>query len=104
MYLTTCKVGYSEKTVGKVYICIIMEHTNTSIVMADSIFTENPIFPGVYNSAVKTPRVLLKFGTVLSQIGSNLFFNPCSFLFPFSVAHMSARLLVQRFQRCFNVN
>lgn len=64
------------------YICIIVEHTNTSTVMADSIFTENPIFPGVYNLAVKT-RILLKFGTVLSQIGSDLFFNPFSFLFPF---------------------
>lgn len=64
------------------YICIIMEHTNTAIVMADSISTENPIFPGVYNLAVKT-RVLQKFGTVLSQIGSNLFFHPFSFPFPF---------------------
>lgn len=67
------------------YICIIMEHTNTAIVMSDSISTGNPIFSGVYNLAVEI-RVLLKFGTALSQIGSNLslsFFHPSSFFFPF---------------------
>lgn len=58
---------------GKVYICIIMEHTNTAIVMSDSISSDNPIFSGVYSLAVKI-RVLLKFGAVLSQIGSNLSF------------------------------
>lgn len=63
---------------GKVYICIILEHTNTAIVTSDSISTGNPIFSGVYNLAVKI-RVLLKFETVLSQIGSNLSF----FLLPF---------------------
>lgn len=71
---------------GKVYICIIMEHTNTAIVMSDSISSDNPIFSGVYSLAVKI-RVLLKFGTVLSQIGSNLsfFFSFIffSFFFPF---------------------
>lgn len=69
---------------GKVYICIILEHTNTAIVTSDSISTGNPIFSGVYNLAVKI-RVLLKFGTVLSQIGSNLsfFFYLFSFFFSF---------------------
>lgn len=54
-----------------------MEHTDTAIVLSDSISTSNPIFSGVYNLAVKI-RVLMKFGTVVSQIGSNLsffFFN-----------------------------
>lgn len=67
------------------YICIIMEHTNTAIVMSDSISTGNPIFSGVYNLAVEI-RVLLKFGTALSQIGSNLslfFFHLFSFFFLF---------------------
>lgn len=50
-----------------------MEHTDTAIVLSDSISTSNPIFSGVYNLAVKI-CVLLKFGTVLSQIGSDLFF------------------------------
>lgn len=50
-----------------------MEHTDTAIVLSDSISISSPIFSGVYNLAVKI-RVLLKFGTVLSQIGSDLFF------------------------------
>lgn len=69
---------------GKVYICIILEHTNTAIVTSDSISTGNPIFSGVYNLAVKI-RVLLKFGTVLSQIGSNLSFFLLPFFFLFLI-------------------
>lgn len=69
---------------GKVYICIILEHTNTAIVTSDSISTGNPIFSGVYNLAVKI-RVLLKFGTVLSQIGSNLSFLLLPFFFLFLI-------------------
>lgn len=65
---------------SKVYICIIMEHTDTAIVLSDSISTRNPIFSGVYNLAVKI-RVLLKFGTVVSQIGSDLFFSLIFFSF-----------------------
>lgn len=84
---------------GKVYICIIMEHTNTAIVMSDSISTDNPIFSGVYNLAVKI-RVLLKFGTVLSQIGSNLsllFFYLFSFFLPFLIhSRKSTRRLFRR--------
>lgn len=69
----------------KVYICIIGERANTAIVMSDSISTGNPIFSGVCNLAVKI-RILLKFGTVLSQIGSSLSVPPhpfFSFFFPF---------------------
>lgn len=69
---------------GKVYICIILEHTNTAIVTSDSISTGNPIFSGVYNLAVKI-RVLLKFETVLSQIGSNLSFLLLPFFFLFLI-------------------
>lgn len=59
----------------KVYICIIVEHANTAIVMSDSISTGIPIFSGVYNLAVKI-RILLKFGTARSQIGSSLSVPP----------------------------
>lgn len=73
-----------------------MEHTDTARVLSDSISTSNPIFSGVYNLAVKI-RVRLKFGTVLSQIGSDLFFFFYLFfiLFPFLIhSQGSARLIV----------
>lgn len=73
-----------------------MEHTDTAIVLSGSISTSNPIFSGVYNLAVKI-RVLLKFGTVLSQIGSDLLFpfNLFFILSPFLIhSHESARLIV----------
>lgn len=73
-----------------------MEHTDTAIVLSGSISTSNPIFSGVYNLAVKI-RVLLKFGTVLSQIGSDLLFpfNLFFILSPFLIhSQESARLIV----------
>lgn len=80
----------------KVYICIIVEHANTAIVMSDSISTGIPIFSGVYNLAVKI-KILLKFGTALSQIGSSLSVPPQSlffFLFPFLIcSQKNARLV-----------
>jgi len=59
--------------VGTVHICILTEHTKTAVVESDSISTDHPIFSGACNLAVRI-HVLLKFGTGLSQIGSNLFF------------------------------
>lgn len=59
-----------------------MENTDTAIVLSDSISICNPIFSGVYNLAVKI-RVLLKFGTVLSQIGSDLSFFSLIFFHSF---------------------
>lgn len=73
-----------------------MEHTDTAIVLSDNISTSSPIFSGVYNLAVKI-RVWLKFGTALSQIGSDLifFFNLFFIFSPFLIhSQGSARLIV----------
>lgn len=71
--------------VGKVYICIIMEHTNTAIVLSDSISTDNPIFSGVYNLAVKIRVSAEIWDSAVSDWEQSLFFffNLFSFFLTF---------------------
>lgn len=72
----------SEEAVGELHVCPVTEPAQAARGVSDGTATDNPVFLGFCNLAVKI-RVLLKFGTALSQIGSSLsgfFFHLLSLL------------------------
>lgn len=65
---------------GEVYICIITEHRYTALVVSGSISTDNPIFSGVCNLAVKIGVLLIIWGRAVPDWEQSLFF-----LYPFFI-------------------
>lgn len=60
-----------EEAAGELHVCPVTQPVQAAHGVSDGTATDNPVFLGFCNLAVKI-RVLLKFGTALSQIGSSL--------------------------------